>query len=66
MVSTVKTLLWAWILTTSAMSLVTLPDITDEAFIDECVRGHNRARSSVTPAASDMLYMVGLTDTSQL
>lgn len=62
----VKTLLRAWIIATSAMSLVALPDIADEAFIDECVGGHNRARSSVMPAASDMLYMVGVTDITAL
>lgn len=61
MASAVKTLLWAWVIGKSVVSPVTIPEITDEAFIDECVRGHNRARSSVRPAASDMLYMVGLT-----
>ncbi|XP_029681302.1 GLIPR1-like protein 1 [Takifugu rubripes] len=57
MASAVKTLLWAWVIGKSVVSLVTIPEITDESFIDECVRGHNRARSSVRPAASDMLYM---------
>lgn len=61
MASAVKTLLWVWVIGKSVVSLVTIPEITDESFIDECVRGHNRARSSVRPAASDMLYMVGLT-----
>lgn len=61
MASAVKTLLWAWVIGKCVVSPVTIPEITDEAFIDECVRGHNRARSSVRPAASDMLYMVGLT-----
>lgn len=61
MASALKTLLWAWVISKSVVSLVTLPEITDEAFIDECVRGHNQARSSVAPAASDMLRMVGLT-----
>lgn len=54
----VKVMLWVWIISKSVASL---PGITEEGFIDECVREHNRARSSVTPAASDMLYMVGLT-----
>ncbi|NWI13200.1 GLIP1 protein, partial [Crypturellus soui] len=35
----------------------TLPDIGDPAFIDECVSTHNRFRSKVIPAASNMLYM---------
>lgn len=60
MASAVKMLLWAWVIGKS-VALVTIPEITDEAFIDECVRGHNRARSSVRPAASDMLHMVGFT-----
>ncbi|XP_062423945.1 glioma pathogenesis-related protein 1-like isoform X2 [Rhea pennata] len=37
----------------------TLPDIGDTKFIDECVSTHNRFRSEVNPAASDMLYMPG-------
>lgn len=35
-----------------------LPDIDNEAFIKDCVRFHNKFRSEVKPAASDMLYMV--------
>ncbi|XP_036376033.1 glioma pathogenesis-related protein 1b [Megalops cyprinoides] len=34
-----------------------LPDITDQSFIDRCVKAHNDHRSRVNPAASDMLYM---------
>lgn len=33
--------------------------ITDNAFIDECVRVHNDFRSKVQPEASNMQYMVG-------
>ncbi|CAB1346214.1 unnamed protein product [Coregonus sp. 'balchen'] len=33
------------------------PGITDEKFIDDCVRIHNDNRSSVNPPASNMLYM---------
>ncbi|KAL0963075.1 hypothetical protein UPYG_G00349350 [Umbra pygmaea] len=33
------------------------PDITDENFINDCVRIHNDNRSSVNPPASNMLYM---------
>ncbi|XP_058424747.1 glioma pathogenesis-related protein 1 isoform X1 [Diceros bicornis minor] len=35
----------------------TLPDIENEDFIKDCVRVHNKFRSEVNPAASDMLYM---------
>ncbi|XP_025894315.1 glioma pathogenesis-related protein 1-like [Nothoprocta perdicaria] len=35
----------------------TLPDIGDPTFINECVSTHNRFRSEVIPAASNMLYM---------
>lgn len=55
--SAVETLLWAWVILDSGVSSVSLPDITDGKFIEECVREHNRARSSVRPAASNMLYM---------
>ncbi|NXA45014.1 GLIP1 protein, partial [Nothocercus julius] len=34
-----------------------LPSIADEAFIEECVRGHNDCRAKVAPAASNMRYM---------
>lgn len=53
--------LWAWVIMKTIASPAILPEITDKGFMDECVREHNRARSSVVPAASDMLYMVGLT-----
>ncbi|XP_056312201.1 glioma pathogenesis-related protein 1 isoform X3 [Danio aesculapii] len=32
-------------------------DITDRAFIDECVREHTQNRSSVSPSAANMRYM---------
>ncbi|KAM3587373.1 uncharacterized protein V6R79_003460 [Siganus canaliculatus] len=53
----VKVLLWAWMILDWRVGSVLLPDINDEQFIEECVREHNNARSSVTPPASDMLYM---------
>ncbi|XP_008276762.1 GLIPR1-like protein 1 isoform X2 [Stegastes partitus] len=49
--------LWTWIILHSAVCSLSLPDISDEKFIEECVREHNRARSSVSPPASNMLYM---------
>lgn len=51
-------LLWAWIILDSGGYSVSLLEITDEKFIDECVKEHNWARSSVKPPSSDMLYMV--------
>ncbi|KAF1372601.1 hypothetical protein PFLUV_G00267500 [Perca fluviatilis] len=53
----VKMLLWAWIVLDSGVCSVSLPEITDGKFIEECVMEHNEARSSVSPPASDMLYM---------
>ncbi len=35
-------------------------DITDPAFIEECVRGHNKHRAAVKPAAANMRYMVNI------
>ncbi|KAM6961763.1 GLIPR1-like protein 1 [Tautogolabrus adspersus] len=52
-----KGFLWAWIILESGVCSVTLPEITDRKFIDECVKEHNRARSSVSPPASNMLHM---------
>lgn len=52
-----QTLLWAWIILHSGSCSVSLPEITDRNFIDECVRHHNTRRSAVQPPASDMLYM---------
>ncbi|XP_032363999.1 GLIPR1-like protein 1 [Etheostoma spectabile] len=53
----VKMLLWAWMVLDPGVCSVSLPDITDGNFVDECVREHNGARSSVGPPAGDMLYM---------
>ncbi|KAF4010099.1 hypothetical protein G4228_001385 [Cervus hanglu yarkandensis] len=52
--------LTAWMLSvvsSSSSPANTLPDIKNEDFIKDCVRTHNKFRSAVTPAASDMLYM---------
>ncbi|KAB0377901.1 hypothetical protein FD755_009479 [Muntiacus reevesi] len=52
--------LTAWMLSvvsSSSPAANTLPDIKNEDFIKDCVRTHNKFRSAVTPAASDMLYM---------
>lgn len=66
MTSAVRTFLWAWVIMKSIASPVILPEISNEGFIEECVKEHNRARSFVMPAASDMLYMVGLTGSPNL
>ncbi|KAM9327573.1 GLIPR1-like protein 1 [Pholidichthys leucotaenia] len=51
-------LLWLWIIVLDwCVCLVSLPEITNQRFIDECVKEHNRARSNVNPPASNMLYM---------
>ncbi|XP_068442974.1 glioma pathogenesis-related protein 1 isoform X1 [Clinocottus analis] len=55
--SAVWTLLWAWTLLDSGHCSASLPDISDGAFMKECVQAHNGARSSVSPPASNMLYM---------
>lgn len=58
------TVWWTWtLLDVAATSSVKLPQISDRAFIDECVTEHNKARTSVSPPASNMLYMVGDGDT---
>ncbi|XP_034529533.1 GLIPR1-like protein 1 [Notolabrus celidotus] len=49
--------LWTWIILISDVRSVMLPEITDGTFIDECVKEHNRARSSVNPPASNMMPM---------
>lgn len=55
--SVVEILLWVWIALESGVNSDSLPEITNRRFIDECVKAHNEARSSVNPPASDMLYM---------
>ncbi|XP_071776136.2 GLIPR1-like protein 1 [Centroberyx gerrardi] len=57
MESALQRVLWAGIILGSSVSSVSLPGITDGNFIEECVQAHNRARSSVMPPASNMLYM---------
>lgn len=54
-----KMLLWIVLVLDLGVSAVTLPKITDENFIAECVKEHNKARSAVSPPANNMLYMVG-------
>lgn len=41
----------------SSFTASTLPDITNEDFIKECVQVHNQLRSKVKPTAQNMLYM---------
>uniref|UniRef100_A0A668V9X5 SCP domain-containing protein n=1 Tax=Oreochromis aureus TaxID=47969 RepID=A0A668V9X5_OREAU len=55
--SAVERLLWACIILDSGVCSISLPEISDLKFIEECVKEHNWARSSVSPPATDMLYM---------
>ncbi|XP_029351263.1 GLIPR1-like protein 1 [Echeneis naucrates] len=55
--SRVDKILWAWIILDSWVCSTDLPEIRNQKFIDECLREHNKARSSVNPPATDMLYM---------
>uniref|UniRef100_A0A8C3JUF5 SCP domain-containing protein n=1 Tax=Calidris pygmaea TaxID=425635 RepID=A0A8C3JUF5_9CHAR len=48
--------LWP-VLRGAARQSPTFPSITDEAFIEECVRVHNDLRRKVQPPASNMRYM---------
>uniref|UniRef100_A0A3Q2WPK6 GLI pathogenesis related 1 n=1 Tax=Haplochromis burtoni TaxID=8153 RepID=A0A3Q2WPK6_HAPBU len=57
MASAVERLLWACIILDSGVRSISLPEISDLKFIEECVKEHNLARSSVSPPATDMLYM---------
>ncbi|XP_041637144.1 glioma pathogenesis-related protein 1 [Cheilinus undulatus] len=52
-----KLIMWALIFLNSGVCSITLPKITDRKFIDENVKEHNRARSSVSPPASNMKEM---------
>ncbi|KAL6117082.1 glipr1 [Pungitius sinensis] len=54
MKSALRMFLWAWTIQNCSAAL---PEITAGEFIKECVKEHNEARSSVSPPASDMLYM---------
>ncbi|NXU58643.1 GRPL2 protein, partial [Turnix velox] len=45
------------VLRAAAEQSCTLPSITDEAFVEDCVRVHNDLRSKVQPPASNMNYM---------
>ncbi|XP_061570647.1 GLIPR1-like protein 1 [Cololabis saira] len=55
--SSVETSLWAWIGLHLVLCSGSLPEITDKEFINECLREHNKARSSVMPSANNMLHM---------
>ncbi|XP_054911673.1 glioma pathogenesis-related protein 1-like [Poeciliopsis prolifica] len=50
-------LLWVVLVLDLGVSALTLPKITDENFIGECVEEHNKARADVSPPANNMLYM---------
>ncbi|XP_076007561.1 GLIPR1-like protein 1 [Genypterus blacodes] len=46
-----------WLILQCGVYAVSLPEVTDGKFIEDCVKAHNWARSSVEPRASDMLQM---------
>ncbi|KAF7229646.1 glioma pathogenesis-related protein 1-like [Nothobranchius furzeri] len=52
-----KILVWAWIVLVLEVCSISLPEISDKKFIEDCVKEHNTARSAVSPPASNMLYM---------
>lgn len=54
-------LLWLLVVLSSGQSSADVPDITQQSFIDRCIKEHNRARSSVQPAARGMQEVVGRT-----
>lgn len=52
-------LLWSLVVLSSAGASAFMLDITEQSFIDKCVKEHNVARSSVWPVATGMKDMVG-------
>ncbi|XP_075867351.1 glioma pathogenesis-related protein 1 [Nelusetta ayraudi] len=50
-------LLWSLVVLGPAWGSASVPDITQQSFIDECVKEHNVARSSVRPGARGMKDM---------
>lgn len=42
----------------ASKSLPKVPSITDQSFIDACVKSHNEMRGKVDPPAANMKHMV--------
>ncbi|CAO2581649.1 Glioma pathogenesis-related protein 1 [Lemmus lemmus] len=58
MQATLAIMVWmASSVSSSSYTASTLPDITNEDFIQECVQTHNQRRSKVNPTARNMMYM---------
>ncbi|XP_057614176.1 glioma pathogenesis-related protein 1 [Chionomys nivalis] len=58
MQATLAIMVWmASSVSSSSYTANTLPDITNEDFIQQCVQIHNQHRSKVNPTARNMLYM---------
>ncbi|KAM7328159.1 hypothetical protein ACRRTK_012251 [Alexandromys fortis] len=58
MQATLAMMVWmASSVSSSSYTASTLPDITNEDFIQQCVQIHNQNRSRVNPTARNMLYM---------
>lgn len=61
MQATLAMMVWmASSVSSSSYTASTLPDITNEDFIQQCVQIHNQNRSRVNPTARNMLYMVSV------
>lgn len=59
MQATLAILVWmASSVSSSSYTSSTLPDITNEDFIQQCVQIHNQHRAQVNPTARNMMYMV--------
>ncbi|KAK7811202.1 hypothetical protein U0070_019233 [Myodes glareolus] len=58
MQATLAILVWmASSVSSSSYTASTLPDITNEDFIQQCVQIHNQHRAQVNPTARNMMYM---------
>lgn len=61
MQATLAILVWmASSVSSSSYTASTLPDITNEDFIQQCVQIHNQHRAKVNPTARNMMYMVSV------
>lgn len=61
MQATLVILVWmASSVSSSSYTASTLPDITNEDFIQQCVQIHNQHRAQVNPTARNMMYMVSV------
>ncbi|XP_005358125.1 glioma pathogenesis-related protein 1 isoform X1 [Microtus ochrogaster] len=67
MQATLAMMVWmASSVSSSSYTSSTLPDITNEDFIQQCVQIHNQHRSKVNPTARNMLYMTWDSDLARI